>query len=420
MIPFRTINSNDMKVLHNLLISILLLFISVNFSFSQHNYATNIITTTGEEKKLFINYDIVANDEMKFFNVFLELSYGGEPVKFNPLNIYGDYGFVRSAGNKIIYWNYETDFKLDVDKLDVKVYAFPEKEPQAMFRSTSETGNFYAPCKINFTNLSENSDRYEWNFGDVNSGTENSSTEVKPSHTYKNPGSYNVSLTAHNTKSDLNSTFYETVIIMEPAPTIADFEIANFDNLKEQSVPLEVRFNNMSINADNYNWNFGDPGSGEQKNKSRETSPVHLYKKAGTYNIELTARNTLNGQSSVKNLEITLQELAKVATSAYDKHKKMKTIWLIATGVTTATGMGLFLKSNSLYNDYKTATTDAVEIREKYEKLDKIYPAVFGVAILSGAMTIIQTKKQSNATAKLEFVPIIGKDCGELTLKFNF
>jgi len=409
-----------MNLLYKLLGSILFLFVLVNLSFSQTNYASNISTTVGEEKKLFINYDIIANDGTMFFNIFLELSYEGQPIKFDPLNVYGDYGFVRSAGNKIIYWNYENDFKLEIEKLEVKVYAFPEKEPKAMFRSASETGNFYAPCKINFTNLSDNSDRYEWNFGDINSGDENSSTEVKPSHTYKNPGSYNVSLTAYNTKLDISSTFYETIIIREPEPTVADFEITDFENLKEKSVPVEVRFNNMSTNADSFTWNFGDPKSGEQKNMSEETSPVHLYSQPGSYNIELTAKNSLTGQSSVKNREILLQELVKEAASAYDKHKKMKTIWLAATGATTAAGMGLFLKSNSLYNDYKTATTDAVDIREKYEKLDKIYPALFGAAILSGAMTFIQAKKQSNATAKLEFTPVIGKDCGELTLKFNF
>ena len=409
-----------MNVLYKLAGSLLFLLVLVNNSFSQTNYASNISTTVGEEKKLFINYDIVANDGTIFFNVFLELSYEGKPVKFDPLNVYGDYGFVRSAGNKIIYWNYENDFKLEIDKLEVKVYAFPEKEPQARFRSTSETGNFHAPCKINFTNLSENSDRYEWNFGDTNSGTENSSTEVKPSHTYKDPGSYNVSLTAYNTKLDINSTFYETIIIEETEPTVADFEIADFENLKVRSVPVNVTFNNKSSNADSYTWNFGDPKSGEGKNRSKETSPMHLYNNAGTYNIELTASNSVNGQSSAKNMEITLQKLVEEATSAYDKHKKMKTIWLIATGTTAATGMGLMLTSNSLYNNYKTATTDAVEIREKYEKLDKIYPAVFGAAILSGAMTFIQVKKQSNAMAKLEFAPIIGKDGGELTLKFNF
>jgi PKD repeat protein len=409
-----------MNLLHKFLGSILFLFVSVNFSFSQTNYASNISTTAGEEKKLFINYDIVANDGTMFFNVFLELSYEGKPVKFDPLNVYGDYGFVRSAGNKIIYWNYENDFKNDINKLEVKVYAFPEKEPQARFRSASESGNFNAPCTINFTNLSENSDRYEWNFGDINSGAENSSTDVKPSHTFKNPGRYNVSLTAYNTKLNINSTFYETITIGEPEPTVADFEIENFENLKEQSVPLDVKFNNKSSNSDSYSWNFGDPKSGERKNSSKDISPVHRYNNAGTYNIELTARNSVNGQSSVKNMEITLQKLMEEATSAYDKHKKMKTIWLIATGATTATGIGLMLKSNSLYNDYKTATTDAVDIREKYENLDKIYPAVFGAAIVSGAMTFLQAKKQTNATAKLKFAPVIGKDRGELTLKFNF
>jgi PKD repeat protein len=49
-----------------------------------------------------------------------------------------------------------------------------------------------ADCVVNFTNLSENATTYEWNFGDESSV----STTKDPQHTFSNPGSYNVTLTA--------------------------------------------------------------------------------------------------------------------------------------------------------------------------------------------------------------------------------
>ena len=97
------------------------------------------------------------------------------------------------------------------------------------------------------------------------------------------------------------------------------------------------------------------------------------------------------------------QEKFAAPSAAYEKHKKLKTIWLVSTAATAATGTALILKSNSLYNDYKIATTDAKDIREQYEKLDKISPVAFGAALFSGVMTGIQAKKQKDAKARLGF-----------------
>ena len=46
---------------------LLLLFI-YQLSSGQNNYATNVRTTISEEKKLFINFDIVSNDGSKYFH----------------------------------------------------------------------------------------------------------------------------------------------------------------------------------------------------------------------------------------------------------------------------------------------------------------------------------------------------------------
>ena len=411
------------------LLSFLLPFVAINFCYSQEtNYATNIKTTISDEKKLFINYDIVSNDGSKYFHVILELLYQGTPVKPNPNNLFGDQGHAITPGSKIIYWDYENDFNQNIKNLEVNILAWREKEPQAKFRSTTESGNFFAPCKINFSKLSENSDRYEWDFGDAASGVENNSFEENPSHIYNKGGRYTISLTAHNTSLNLSNTFYETIVIKEHESTVADFKIIGFENLKKQSVPITIELKNLSVNAESYLWDFGDPQSGRIKNTSTETDPSHRYKNPGQYIIELTARNSFSGLSSVKTMELVLPgkpvretENAPTGTSSeYEKHKKMKTIWLISTITTASVGTGLLLKSNGLHNDYKTATSDAKEIREKFEKLDKIYPVAFGAAVLSGVMTGIQAKKQSDAKTRVGFHVLPLQDGGLITLSLNF
>ena len=417
-----------MHSIKKLFLSIIFTALVANYSSAQDNYASNVRTTVSDEKKLFINYDIVSNDGTKYFHVVLELLYLGTPVRPNPNNLFGDHGHAITPGNKIIFWNYENDFKQDIEKLEVKVFAWREKEPQAKFRSTAESDNFFAPCIIQFNNLSENSDRYEWNFGDAGSGIENNSFEENPTHTFKKGGRYTISLTAYNTSLNLQNTFYETIVVREHESTVADFKIIGFENLKKQSVPISIEFKNLSENADSYQWDFGDPQSGRNRNTSTETDPLHRYKNPGQYKIELTAKNSFSGLSSVKTMDIVLpgkptqdkQERSGATSADYEKHKKMKTIWLAATATTATAGTVLFIKSNSLYNDYKIATTDALEIREKYEKLDVIYPVALGAAVFSGVMTGIQAKKQKDAKAQLGFQVIPVKNGGLVTLSLNF
>jgi PKD repeat protein len=401
-----------MKSLIELPILSLFLFVFVNNSFGQDNYASNIQTTISDEQKLFINYDIIVNDGSKYFNVIVQLIYEGKTITPNPNNIYGNFGHAMTPGNKIIYWNYSSDFSGDINKVEVKVLANRENEPLAKFLSSSTNGKLYAPCEMKFTDKSEHCDKYEWDFGDVNSGIENNSFEQNPTHTFKKGGSYKIALTGYNTNLNLKSTFYETIVVKEYEPTVADFKIIGFENLKKQSVPITIEFKNLSsANADSFSWDFGDPNSGRKKNTSTESDPSHRYKNPGQYQIGLTAKSSFSGLSATKTMEIVLPgkpakeaaEPTKNTLSDYDKQKKMKTIWLASTITTAGVGGILLLKSNSLKNDYKTATDDAESIREQYKTLGTVFPIFFAAAIFSGVQTAIHAKKQSSAKTQLSF-----------------
>jgi len=61
----------------------------------------------------------------------------------------------------------------------------------------------------------------------------------------------------------------------------------------------EVKFTNLSLNAKSYSWNFGDMSVGREKN------PTHVYKRTGSYIIDLRAHNGL--RSDEKTVTITVK-----------------------------------------------------------------------------------------------------------------
>ena len=86
--------------------------------------------------------------------------------------------------------------------------------PKAIFSINAEKP--VAPTKIDFENQSENADRYEWDFGD---GT--TSTEEMPNHRYTSSGNYTVTLKAYKEKKAKSTSQY----IQIAAPEICLVEI---------------------------------------------------------------------------------------------------------------------------------------------------------------------------------------------------
>jgi len=78
----------------------------------------------------------------------------------------------------------------------IPVYAIVISPPQLSFTATTSSGSS-AGIQVNFINTSLNSVSYQWNFGDPAS-TENTSTEINPTHIYTSPGNYTVTLSGVN------------------------------------------------------------------------------------------------------------------------------------------------------------------------------------------------------------------------------
>ena len=95
-------------------------------------------------------------------------------------------------------------------------------KPVALFE-LSDTIALIGFLQPQITNLSENADRYEWDFGDGNT-----SEEFEPQHDYDSVGTYTILLTAYN--GDCIDTFSRTIIV--------DMEV---------SVQSDIHFGNIKI-----------------------------------------------------------------------------------------------------------------------------------------------------------------------------
>jgi PKD repeat protein len=195
---------------------------------------------------------------------------GNSSVIANPVNIYSNAGvysvtltaFGPGGTNTIMFPNYITATNL------------PPPAPVADFVANLTQG--LAPLTVNFTNLSVNATTYAWEFGDGNS-----STNTNSSNTYSNAGLFTVTLTAIGPGGTNAITLinYITVTNATPPEPTVDF----IADVLEGLAPLTVNFTNLSANATDFAWDFGDG------NTSPAVSPSNTYSNAGAYSVTLTA-----------------------------------------------------------------------------------------------------------------------------------
>ncbi len=163
--------------------------------------------------------------------------------------------------------------------------------PVAAFSMSPTSGK--APLNVAFTDKSTDATSWAWSFGDGST-----STEKNPKHTYSEAGNYNVVLTVNNEKGS-NSKTQEVTVQSEPVPEKVD-PVANFSaDATSGPAPLSVQFTDLSQNANEWSWDFGDGAT------STEQNPDYTYFSAGNYTVVLTVNNE-NGSSS-KTLNINVE-----------------------------------------------------------------------------------------------------------------
>jgi PKD repeat protein len=154
--------------------------------------------------------------------------------------------------------------------------------PVAIFSASSTLGN--APLTVKFTDNSIDANSSLWYFG-----LTDTSTEKNPTFVFTSPGIYRVVLEVSNSRG-WDATAQEIIVQGENQEILP---VANFSsNVTEGSVPFDVQFTNLSTNATDLQWNFGDGSSNVS-----DANPEHVFTSTGLFNVVLTASNG-NGSDS--------------------------------------------------------------------------------------------------------------------------
>lgn len=143
--------------------------------------------------------------------------------------------------------------------------------PEALFTANPSTQTL-PNATVTINDLSQrDSVSYYWDFGDGNF----SNDPELSTYTYESWGEYTLSLLLDN--SGCQSYYEQSVSILPTGP------IANFTGTGSGCEPFTLTFENLSLYATSYAWDFGDGGQSTLEN------PTYTYNIPGDYTVSLTA-----------------------------------------------------------------------------------------------------------------------------------
>jgi gliding motility-associated-like protein len=178
------------------------------------------------------------------------------------------------------------DFQFNVVSCDIPnaQMSFMKDKP---YDPLKNVGTYYINCDnltVNFSHQSTNYSSLKWNFGDPNSGANNTSTAETPSHTFSSPGDYTITLYAYKYNSSGQLCVDSLKRFVKVYPTfLASFNPTNAC----QGVPITFIDNTRSDvgTVNSWAWTFGDGGSAGTQNTT------HTFNNAGTYSVKLVTTN---------------------------------------------------------------------------------------------------------------------------------
>lgn len=156
------------------------------------------------------------------------------------------------------------------------IYIFPEPSAQIVLPANIECLGY----TIDFDNISQNSNTYEWDFGDLTTVTDVSAIG-NPSYTYPGPGVYTVSLIA-GSNATCKDTTTETITLNEPI-------LVSFTS--EDSLCISGNSFNFDGTVSGpvntvYTWNFGPTASISSSNNIDE--PAVSFNQPGSVMVTLS------------------------------------------------------------------------------------------------------------------------------------
>lgn len=154
------------------------------------------------------------------------------------------------------------------------VFGVSAQGPNASF--VQDINSACTPVTVSFTNTSSSASTYYWDFGNGNTSTLESPTNV-----YVNAGAYDVKLIA------TNSGGVSDTIMMVGAVNAFDQPVAGYYAQITSSCLAgnSISFTNTTTQSSYWLWDFGDGYT------STDEHPVHSYDFAGVYSVTLIAGN---------------------------------------------------------------------------------------------------------------------------------
>jgi PKD repeat protein len=366
---------------------------------------------------------------------------------FNPTGV----NLAGSASKKVIL-----SYKVGAEEASIEVTVF--QKPTADYTFTVGAAGA-ALTLVTFASTSKFAKSFAWDFGD---GT--SSTEEKPVHDFKKTGTFKVTLKVTNgpcsasTAKDVTIKEQEQLsininpdefcsddkksyeIVVSPVggtvsgdgtgtsggkslfkPATVNFEGKNVDvviSYKKDgqeastnvmvfrkpsaafqfspatSSPLSIQFFNASQFAESFEWSFGDD------EKSSEEKPVHTYKKAGDYNVILTATNGVCS-SAVEQVVSIKEQSKKTCLPAASLVSDFNNLQSVDSG-----NFAAFTKNFNAYKEiatfFKTFASIADDTPEKH--FDFFSQAMFTDAASGGKIPLAQAMMQWLDTLLNQFI----------------
>jgi len=124
---------------------------------------------------------------------------------------------------------------------------------------------------------------WSWNLGDGTTST----LQNPATHCSYAAGTYDITLTVITTGGCSSTSTINNMITIYPQP-VAQFIFGPQPTNTEAPI---INFTDLSVDATNWSWNFGDPANLSQPNNSNQMNPSHMYADSGQYCVTLTVQS---------------------------------------------------------------------------------------------------------------------------------
>ncbi|MDF2437202.1 MAG: hypothetical protein K0Q95_1578 [Bacteroidota bacterium] len=182
--------------------------------------------------------------------------------------------------------------------------------PSPTISFSSDTTSGCEPTNVNFLATANPPGGFAyWSFGDPNSGINDTSTALAPSHVYTTAGTYDVLFIYTNTFGCSDSVYKPGNITIHSQPVAA----FNITPQPTSIVSPEIQFlDNSTGQISNWHWTFG-----VLNDSSLLQNPVYMYADTGSYPVQLIVTNTYGCIDSISHYAVIDPILVFYAPNAF-------------------------------------------------------------------------------------------------------